>query len=535
MFRRLTTLAALTFLLFVPVIAGAQSSIQHVVMETFTGTWCGFCPDGRLVRDDTVALSARVIAIDIHDFDALTNVDGEMLTTAYSPAFPQANFNRSDLLVSRGSWEATANALLLGVASVDVSVVGGINTATRVVSGTINASFTGPVAGDLRFGLLVTEDNVVGPGFDQVNFSNAVPGHPYEGAGDPIVGYDHRYVLRSAPLGPWGTAGVIAAAVDLGDEFSTPFSFVLDPSIDENEVTLVGLVALYDAPVASRVILNANTAVPEIDPPAPLAHFMNYKVKTAKGTAKPPKFGPVSLDGALANTDFLVLKPSGLLLPADKNGEGLVDSTTHLEAYKIKIAPAAESFTELLDVQVDNQCHSTTIEIGVARSVLVPTSKDLAAPTVAPDPSAHDVDHFVCHKAKSDKLPKGTQVEVVDQFESRRYDLVKVAKFCTPVDKSGTPVILSGPLKLTPKPLEPAVIGTPDAHLLCYKAKLAKKEIVQDGCGALDPTDKGTVIDPKPAKHTPRLGVYVANQFWQDQLDTIKVVEFCIPTTAVLP
>jgi hypothetical protein len=62
------------------------------------------------------------------------------------------------------------------------------------------------------------------------------------------------------------------------------------------------------------------------------------------------------------------------------------------------------------------------------------------------------------------------------RLQTRRYDLLKVTKLCTAVDKAGTPAILSGPNKGAAKPITPFT-RPGDTQLLCYQARLAKKHM----------------------------------------------------------
>ena len=277
-----------------------------------------------------------------------------------------------------------------------------------------------------------------------------------------------------------------------------------------------------------------------------LDHFMSYKVKATKGTPDFMPFGPVTLADQFDTAPYNVQKPTQLALPADKNGEGRTDAVTHLEEYPIKRANTAPKFVPPPDVRVVNQCSELVLAVQKPASLLVPTNKDLAAPVQPPDASQPTVDHFVCYKAKVEKnlpdgtpvagFPKGIQVDVVDQFQTRHYDLTKVTKLCAPVDKSGTPVLLSGPHKAQPVPITPAAIRNQAAHLVCYQAKLAKAVIPQTGCGPAQPGDKGSKIDPPQEKHVKRIAVNVNNQFGPGKLDTTGEAEFCIPSTkAILP
>jgi len=316
----------------------------------------------------------------------------------------------------------------------------------------------------------------------------------------------------------------------LGGGTPTPFNGLVDE------------VLIYDrALTAAEVLILCNSCGGKCG----LDHYMFYKIKTTKGTAKFAKFGPVNLAGEINTRDYNVIKPQALGLPANKNGEGVRDDVTHLKEYVIKPVKGSPKFAGMSEIVIQNQCNNILIELVKPVSILVPTNKSLQAPVQAPNPAAHDVDHFLCYKAKAQKkladgtklpkFPKGIQVDVTDQFQTRRYDLKKITKFCEPADKSGNPVFLSGPQKGAPKQITPASIKNPATSIVCYKAKPAKKNVPQDGCGCntvVDAHCKGTKIQPKQPKHSKVSRVYTNNQFGAEEIDTKREVEFCIPSIA---
>lgn len=285
------------------------------------------------------------------------------------------------------------------------------------------------------------------------------------------------------------------------------------------------------------------TPTPRPTPPT-LDHFMSYGVKGTKGT--PPFFalGPVTLGTLLGGQTYDVLKVGGLLLPADKNGEGRHDVDTHLLEYRIKPTKDGPKFATLADVRVLNQCNDVFVQLTKPVSLLVPTAKDLSNPVLPPIEANHQRDHFLCFQAKAQKkrvsgatlpkFPKGIQVVVADQFQTRRYDLTKLSKLCLPTDKSGAPRFLKGPDKGNLASLALSSLRHADEHLVCYKAKLATTEIAQLGCGPAVPGAKGAKIT-KQAKHTPKSGIFAANQLGALRLDSTKEIEFCVPSLVEFP
>lgn len=259
-----------------------------------------------------------------------------------------------------------------------------------------------------------------------------------------------------------------------------------------------------------------------------LDHFVFYKVKGSAAAPKRVAFGPVTLTDGLGAADYDVTKLPALGLPADKNAEGRADATTALAQYTVKRRKGAPKFQKIANVATTNQCGALSLTLAKPESLLVPVHRQ----TEPFDPLTAEVDHLLCYKAKAaTKLAKGTQVDVVDDFQTRRYDLKKPTRLCVPVATAGTPTTKAG----TGVPFTAIARRHPAGHLVCYQAKAASKTIAQNGCGPLDATGKGTKIAPKQPKHVKQLGVAINGPLGPATLDTAKEVELCIPSTAALP
>ncbi len=260
-----------------------------------------------------------------------------------------------------------------------------------------------------------------------------------------------------------------------------------------------------------------------------LDHFVLYKVKGSAIAPKLAAFGPVTLTDAIGSADYDVKKLPALGIPADKNAEGRADATTSLAQYAVKRRKGAAKFLKIPNVATTNQCGSLTLTLVKPDTVLAPVARQ----TAPFDPLSAEVDHLLCYKAKSQtKLVKGTQVDVVDDFQTRRYDLKKPTRLCIPAATAGTPAALKGGAQV---PFTATTLRHAAGHLVCYQAKAASKTIAQNGCGAADPKSKGTKIVPKQPKHQKRVGVALNGPLGPATVDTNKEVELCIPSTAVLP
>jgi hypothetical protein len=282
-------------------------------------------------------------------------------------------------------------------------------------------------------------------------------------------------------------------------------------------------------------------------PTADSDYFMSYRARRDREGPAFYRFGPLRLSDQFGSADYEILKQAQLLLPADKDAEGVFDEVTHLEEYRIKTTRGTPRFASVRNARIRNRFGDYLLEVKKPTSLMVPTNKDLIGPVEAPDPGDHMVDHFLCYQAKHQRkldngtrLPrfaKGAQVLIEDQFQTRRYDLKKITKLCSPVAKDESPsapsTILAGPNKGAPFAIQPAAIDNPDRHLVCYQAKLASKAIPQNGCGCdttVDAMCRGTKIDPRQARHLKRGGIHTNNQFGPELLDTVREVEVCVPS-----
>jgi len=241
--------------------------MKRVLLEVFTGSWCGWCPDGRVVRDEiTYQFGESVAAIDIHDGDGMEFSDGIRPEFGVS-AYPNGMVDRTvfpgegDEPHSRGAWAANVQNQLGAYTPLNMGVSSTFVPASRQVNVTATAGFTDYAGGDLRFVCMLSEDNVIGSGtgWDQTNYLNGTAGHPYFGAGDPILGYDHQHVLRDLSSAV-GTPGAISTPTSPGQIFTEPFVFTLAPEVDEAEVDVTCFVTRYGGVVGDREVLNVRQA-----------------------------------------------------------------------------------------------------------------------------------------------------------------------------------------------------------------------------------------------------------------------------------
>ena len=244
----------------------SQVPQKRVVLEQHTGSWCGWCPDGTVVFEQAQGLGSGVIGVSIHNGDAMTTAEGDQVANAFTSAYPTGTVDRTpaegttEVIMSRGSWLANVSQRLQAVVPASVQLLNvSYDAGVRQLTATTQAAFYGSDGGDLRLNLWVVEDGVTGAGsgYDQVNYLDSEAGHPFFGAGNPIVGFVHDGVVRAMLGGAWGTAGVIPMSVADGGTYATTYQYTLGPDQVPERIRLVGVLSRYGAGIDQREIINA--------------------------------------------------------------------------------------------------------------------------------------------------------------------------------------------------------------------------------------------------------------------------------------
>lgn len=264
--KRMVFLIIVVTFVFTGMVTGEiPDATKRVLIEEFTGAWCGYCPDGHVVLDSIIAQHGdRIVPVMIHQGDAMQFNDG-IRSVFPPPGYPSAMIDRvlfdgqTREAHYRNLWVANTQQQINTTSPVHVGLVNTYSASTRQLEVTVQAQFTEAVSGDHRFLCYVVENTLsgTGTGWNQSNYYNNTAGHPFYQAGNPIIGYVHHHVLRAVLSGAVGNPGVIPESVVAGQIVRETFTYVLPADIDETNVTLVGAVAHYGTPVGQKYVLNA--------------------------------------------------------------------------------------------------------------------------------------------------------------------------------------------------------------------------------------------------------------------------------------
>jgi hypothetical protein len=259
---------------------------KKILIEEFTSTNCGWCPDGYTSLKSIVSTNTNVIAASIHNNDNMSNADGNILIADYASSFPSATIDqyyfptKDSVAIEQNNWNNFITQRLAMKVPANVSVTNfTYNPGTQQIDATVSTKFFGDVKGDYRLNLYIKENNVYGPVADslsdnqwnQHNDLYNIPSSQYYQQGNLVnsdyvmssLSYKHQHVINNMADGAYGVGGIIPVnGTTKGQAYSKSYSYIL-PSATAGEfrynvdnIYLIGVLSEYNVNAKSRAILN---------------------------------------------------------------------------------------------------------------------------------------------------------------------------------------------------------------------------------------------------------------------------------------
>lgn len=220
---------------------------KTVVLEEFTGIYCGYCPDGHKIANNIATSNpGKVILVNIHsggyaipagnDLDLRTAHGDAINSWAQVQGYPAGMVQRKDqsgeLAVSRSVWTSLANTILSEDSPVNIALDASIDASTREVSVDVEVYYTSPFTSGTDHFLYVgiLQDNIEG---SQSGASTFYPENIVNGK------YQHNHVFR----GLVNTGGVSGDQIDASstDVISKSYTYTIPANIKGVDMELKDL------------------------------------------------------------------------------------------------------------------------------------------------------------------------------------------------------------------------------------------------------------------------------------------------------
>ncbi|MFZ1729334.1 MAG: T9SS type A sorting domain-containing protein [Bacteroidota bacterium] len=252
------------------------SSEKRVLVEEFTGAWCGWCPDGAVQIEKLLQTYPLAIPVAIHSggTDAMILPEGDSLAQAFSPSYPTAMIDRMHfdgeagvpISRTRDAWITRTGEQFSAYTPLSVSVSGICDPEAfgGYLDVTVEFSDYAPPA-DYRVHCWLVMETVKGSGsgWDQSNYFSgnaSYPDHPFYSLPDPVTGYEHQHVPIQLLTGAWGVAGDIPDMPRAMATYSRRFHFEQTGITESSRLYAVAFVTRHGEDVLDRPVLNATSA-----------------------------------------------------------------------------------------------------------------------------------------------------------------------------------------------------------------------------------------------------------------------------------
>ena len=222
---------------------------QKVLIEDYTGTWCGWCPRVSYGIELVEAETNNSVPVAIHrgsdpyNYAAASALESYIGLTGY----PTAMLNR------KTTWSypepnnvAQVVNLTSGGSAVGLSVSSTLSANALEIS--VNMDMLVNALDGEKLVVYIMENGLI---YDQVNYTS------YYAGADPITGFEHNNVLRQVPTDLFGDAILSSELDGDSDTYAKTFNVTLDSSIEDNSKLSLAVFVVN----TSGDVLNAKAAL----------------------------------------------------------------------------------------------------------------------------------------------------------------------------------------------------------------------------------------------------------------------------------
>jgi thiol-disulfide isomerase/thioredoxin len=207
--------------------------INKVIIEDYTGTWCGYCPPVANAIYELKEVYDNIISVGIHNNDQLTiDQESDLRSELGISGFPSARLNRTI------SWLdpyqlSEVNSLLSEENNVAISIN---STLENVELGVDLRIVSNVELVNHKLVIYLVESNLI---YDQANYFNYVEGSYFYNLGNPIENYSHQDVLRKSIT---NISGNILEVIEPLTDYKYNFDIELNPDFAVENLAIVAIV-----------------------------------------------------------------------------------------------------------------------------------------------------------------------------------------------------------------------------------------------------------------------------------------------------
>jgi thiol-disulfide isomerase/thioredoxin len=227
---------------------------RKVVLEDYTGTWCGYCPSLDAAIREVALLTDDITAVAIHNNDDLALAIEPTIREEFGVfGFPSGRINRTTTWGSALNFPASVVTDLAGNATnMAISITSQVSNSSLLVK--INVASEDDIQ-DKKLVVYLLEDGILR---DQTNYFNNDETSPYFGLGNPIPDFELDHVLRATLSDAFGDPITNTTALT---DFEANYSFDIPADYVVNNLSIVVMVVEEDNSAVNSQHVKVNESV----------------------------------------------------------------------------------------------------------------------------------------------------------------------------------------------------------------------------------------------------------------------------------
>ncbi len=160
---------------------------KNVLLEQYTGTWCGYCTRAIAQIDNLHTVNNKFVHIALHLSDQMTFPQNNALFTSFGfTGVPTVHVDRTS------TWNGSVTVISNMQNPADAGLAINVSSSGTNINVTVQAKFGFSMPGGVKMSVYMLEDGIVA---NQTNYYNTDVSHPFYGKGNPVLNFIHNNVL----------------------------------------------------------------------------------------------------------------------------------------------------------------------------------------------------------------------------------------------------------------------------------------------------------------------------------------------------
>jgi thiol-disulfide isomerase/thioredoxin len=220
---------------------------KNILLEQYTGTWCGWCPRAINQISTIQKTDKKIIHVALHLNDEMTySLNMSLFQSFGFTGIPTIHADR-DIV-----WNGDASSInrLHSPSRIGISLE--VTGDKALISANVKIKFGYDFTENIKLSVYLLHDSLIA---NQTNYYNTDSSSPYYNLGSPMVNFVHRNVMKKSGTDMFGDL-IPAASIDIGSVYSRKVEFTNFECNDIKKMIVIAFVT-YGSGTKMENVLNS--------------------------------------------------------------------------------------------------------------------------------------------------------------------------------------------------------------------------------------------------------------------------------------